>query len=487
MIPQQIIELVNLALRDGILTFRERQTIVAEAEKLGISNNEINEFLDNSLKSKISKMERASLKHCPDCGGQIPLISDNCPFCGHVFETEETSISNSKAAQIINQENVNTQEAAKNINSCPDCGAPFPILGNVCTHCGHILHEGQYSVFNIKNLISSMRESIVGMNKCTVSTFEMIKHRRYIYFAEISFLLFIAFGNFQLPSIFSIVDVVLFILAITSYRKLSKQTDSPVEAADREYYQKRAESEKYNRHIDALYGKNKEAQFVLKDFNKALSDVETIRKKNRGVIILVNAVLISLLFAMIFVAGNNQNMLLGNKKNYVQAYTSTERKVPVEFGIMDTKTGKLYKDQTTIKYLETDGSAVLTISNRSKNHGLVRSEDSSYYLCLNNVHIKSSGIKCNSLTDTMCLVAQFFDKDGKFIKAPSLLMDEEYHSPNHYYHKLPNGEKLDFRNIIKNGKYEYYANFRTKKFGESQLDSVNNFMDRAYSFMLFLK
>ena len=56
-IPKHIIDLTALALQDRVLTFKERQTIIVEALKAGVTAEEINHYIDTAqLTSHIEEM-----------------------------------------------------------------------------------------------------------------------------------------------------------------------------------------------------------------------------------------------------------------------------------------------------------------------------------------------------------------------------------------------------------------------------------------------
>ena len=88
-ISDNIKKLTDLALTDRILTYKERQVIAETALKEGISQQEINSYLDDALHERLKTYSKEQLKHCPHCGAQIPLISDVCLFCGESLENTE--------------------------------------------------------------------------------------------------------------------------------------------------------------------------------------------------------------------------------------------------------------------------------------------------------------------------------------------------------------------------------------------------------------
>ena len=93
------------------------------------------------------QIPKEQLKHCPYCGAQIPLVSNECLFCGKSL----TNITKSADEVTPNDDE---------IKNCPDCGAPFPLLSNICTSCGHVLHQQRSSEINITNLLAGITECI---------------------------------------------------------------------------------------------------------------------------------------------------------------------------------------------------------------------------------------------------------------------------------------------------------------------------------------
>ena len=157
-ISKKIAQLTALALKDKVLTFVERQTIVKSAMLEGVPEDEINDYLNKALEERMKAYSKDELTHCPCCGAQVPLISDECFYCGASLKSSEPSTSNEvniagEEADIIRQENKNTAEERRNIRNCPDCGAAFPLISNVCPSCGHILREQTDSDLNIRKLI----------------------------------------------------------------------------------------------------------------------------------------------------------------------------------------------------------------------------------------------------------------------------------------------------------------------------------------------
>ncbi len=88
-IPSNIIQLTALALKDKVLTLVEKETIINAALKSGVSQAEITVWLDNALKESLKRYSKEDLKNCPFCGAQIPLVSEDCLFCGNNLQNTD--------------------------------------------------------------------------------------------------------------------------------------------------------------------------------------------------------------------------------------------------------------------------------------------------------------------------------------------------------------------------------------------------------------
>ena len=87
-IPKKIIDLTTLALQDRVLTYKERKTIVAEALKMGVRQEEIDAYLTNALNIRLQSYTKEELGSCPGCGHGVPLIADQCPYCGTMLQRD---------------------------------------------------------------------------------------------------------------------------------------------------------------------------------------------------------------------------------------------------------------------------------------------------------------------------------------------------------------------------------------------------------------
>ena len=300
-VSKHIIDLTRLALADRVLTYKERETIVKEALAEGIPEPEINAFMDNMLAQRLKSLTKEELKNCPACGGQIPLIADQCPFCGNKFETgQAVSDVSGQAADIIRAENLKTAKEEESIKNCPDCGAPFPLISNICTHCGHVLHARQDSDLNIRNLIDNINDSIKTITNAPKPTFlDVLKYHKGTIMLFIGIVLFVSAFTFSdvtagcllmvaLPLGFFGVKIQMKSLGgMTTRDELINNINnhltaaSPVTIADEIYYTALNDHNKYVRLTESVYGDNPEAKKFIAQLGGELQKAEENRKSNR--------------------------------------------------------------------------------------------------------------------------------------------------------------------------------------------------------------
>jgi hypothetical protein len=112
----EIEKLIDLALKDGQITEKEREIILRKAETLGLDKDEIEMILegiisDQNKAREIGKTKQGVVKKCPHCGAPAKAFSDKCDSCGEDFRfntlsnlTENlTSDSKSNAVKISRQ------------------------------------------------------------------------------------------------------------------------------------------------------------------------------------------------------------------------------------------------------------------------------------------------------------------------------------------------------------------------------------------------
>lgn len=97
MYNEQLEQLIDAALTDGILTEKEKQILFKKAQSMGIDLDEFEMVLDARLhkinKGKATQPDTSSpksnkfgdVRKCPSCGAILQSFQTVCPDCGHEF------------------------------------------------------------------------------------------------------------------------------------------------------------------------------------------------------------------------------------------------------------------------------------------------------------------------------------------------------------------------------------------------------------------
>lgn len=85
-VPEELDDLIQEYLSDGIITAMERQVLLNKAKSLGLNLDEIDLYID-AQQQKADQAVAAAMnnrrgKTCPFCGSSIPELTDKCPNCG---------------------------------------------------------------------------------------------------------------------------------------------------------------------------------------------------------------------------------------------------------------------------------------------------------------------------------------------------------------------------------------------------------------------
>ena len=88
MISEELKQLIEASLVDGVLMPNERAVILKRAMLEGIDADEVNLLLDAEVqKVKLKKQAQGpKINKCPACGEPIPALTGICPACGAVIE-----------------------------------------------------------------------------------------------------------------------------------------------------------------------------------------------------------------------------------------------------------------------------------------------------------------------------------------------------------------------------------------------------------------
>ncbi len=115
MYNEQIENLINLALADGLLTEKEKQILFKKAEAAGIDLDEFEMVLDAKLFEKQQTINATpkntaapqsdkfgDVKKCPACGAIITSYSARCNDCGHEFANVKANATIHKLFMMLN-------------------------------------------------------------------------------------------------------------------------------------------------------------------------------------------------------------------------------------------------------------------------------------------------------------------------------------------------------------------------------------------------
>ena len=113
MYNEQLEELIDAALADGVLTEKEKQVLFKKAQSMGIDLDEFEMVLDARLvkKQQADKEQSASsapksnkfgdVKKCPACGAIVQSYQGKCPECGYAFEGIEANSATKELSKLL--------------------------------------------------------------------------------------------------------------------------------------------------------------------------------------------------------------------------------------------------------------------------------------------------------------------------------------------------------------------------------------------------
>lgn len=476
-IPKKIIDLTTLALQDRVLTFRERETIVAEALEMGVSQEEIDAYLTNALNKRLQSYTKEELGSCPGCGHGVPLVADECPYCGTVLQHNEHQVVppihpgslnvSGRAAKIIRQENYNTEQERK--KNCPKCGAPYPLVSNICSHCGYVLHEQRGADLNIQKLIGNINNSISQLEQCPNPTLSQIfGYNKNLLFISLCFV----FGYLAGYGGSGYVGFAFVFFGIFVYVTRNKfKNVSPVTTADEMFYDALNYHAMYSRQVDTLYGDSQEAKNLLDKYQGVINGLEQQRKttRNHQFISLACFVLSPLIFLLLhfLLSPSPKEAYQKALTHYpdifeVSAIQKNLHPYPVQMGV--------YPDLQ--EYMRATDDVNLTFD------VVEDGQKSGYIMRINQVNISSTGKEFNGM-DTCQFNVALWDKNEKALLYPFKMFD--------YYIDKSN-TKYDYytgrfvKNMLKKGKGDIYVDFicldtiRTNALPKIIADSVCYYM-----------
>ena len=412
------------------------------------------------------QIPKEQLKHCPYCGAQIPLVSNECLFCGKSL----TNITKSADEVTPNEDE---------IKNCPDCGAPFPLLSNICTSCGHVLHQQRSSEINITNLLAGITECtnrIKNLPKPTV--FQTIIYWIFyiIIFFDVAIFIYSLVIDSYFCRIFSLCGFIGCGLAIAFLQQKKWSVvnkKSPVHIADEEYYKARYAHDMYLREVEAFYGDNKEAQKLLNDYSTAINNLRIEKNKNRAKIYtIISSVVVAFILSVTIIKYQQNHPkpieIITLDSLYVSNSQKTQQTAINDFvkRLMPYPQG-VGASNTISKYLKADHYAEFTIVMVQYINNLPV-----YRWKVNNVKFSSTGKKDTDLfisNHKICL--QLLDKNHKPIKK---LLSESYHN------------NLNYIKIAESGKGTDYVNFWSMGVTPS-IDDLKDIADNAMFYTITLE
>ena len=93
-LSEELEALIQEYLTDGVITDKERQVILKEAEKMKLDRDMVDLIID-ARQQKIDQETDATIrrqkgKQCPHCGAFVSQMTDKCPECGQYITPEAT-------------------------------------------------------------------------------------------------------------------------------------------------------------------------------------------------------------------------------------------------------------------------------------------------------------------------------------------------------------------------------------------------------------
>lgn len=88
-IPEELQELLDAYLTDGIISAKERQVLLKKASTMGIDADEFDLYIDTQIQKMDSDKDAIANKKrgkvCPYCGGVVPQLTGRCPHCNETI------------------------------------------------------------------------------------------------------------------------------------------------------------------------------------------------------------------------------------------------------------------------------------------------------------------------------------------------------------------------------------------------------------------
>ena len=116
MYNEQLENLIDAALADGVLTEKEKQILFKKAQAIGVDLDEFEMVLDARLiKLQKAEQEKAAssapksnklgdVKKCPSCGAMVQSFQGVCPECGYAFEGVDANSAIKELSNLLQRE-----------------------------------------------------------------------------------------------------------------------------------------------------------------------------------------------------------------------------------------------------------------------------------------------------------------------------------------------------------------------------------------------
>ncbi len=250
MYNEQLEKLIEMALMDGQLTDKEKQTLFKKAESFGVDLDEFEMYIDTKLSQIQGKSLKERMIKCPSCGEPISGLTNICPACKYVIESKSLDDNISLQSLVIDIE-----------NSLEELKA-FP-------------HPGVFAI---------------------------IKANMHFFLIIIALLAFftafrVGYSNEALGFGFLIIAVIVFLSAIISFITKRKEQNKAEESIYQEKYTKssfqsiKANFEKHKRLAKTYFGSDKNVQILISDLQNEINQIENRRSRKTKVNLTIYAVL----------------------------------------------------------------------------------------------------------------------------------------------------------------------------------------------------
>ncbi len=118
---QELENLIEMALADGVLTEKEKQVLYKKAQSMGVDLDEFEMVLDAKLFQKTKEAQSTApqsnkvsdIKKCPSCNALIPSFSSKCPDCGYEIRDIQSDVSINKLFEMLLEADSLPMEAFK--------------------------------------------------------------------------------------------------------------------------------------------------------------------------------------------------------------------------------------------------------------------------------------------------------------------------------------------------------------------------------------